>query len=288
MNRIKILIGRVESRIRRINRAVNHDKFEIRFAEFDNTIEFDSFDFVIPLSLRDARFLNRRIKQGDGKLAQRAVVASNEVIDLTDDKIRFNRFLLREFPELVPAFGNSAFDKPYLVKKRKDSGGRNTFLITNEKEEGNAANLLCDRDYFCQEYVAGDVEYTAHILFDKKILSGFTNVFSMKRDLYVRGERMKPFTDIRIRAIPLQFKQTLESVLAGIGFRGYGCFNYKIKQGKPMIFELNSRLGGSAHSSLNQLLRALFRFGASHQERVTSVPTLAIESPMHEHASAIE
>ena len=257
----RLLISDVESRKRAIISALEENEFEVQFEELSSAA-YECFDAVIPLTLRDARMINARILQGDTILGSRAIVAHEKVINLTNDKLRFNRFLRRNYREMVPAFSRSAFPRPFLLKKRKDSGGLNTFLIRTEEDELQHQNLIHSDDFFCQDYTQGQVEYTAHFLFDDRILYGFTNMFRMNRDLFVRGEKMKPFTDVQVFAMPLEFGELFETILRQIGFSGFGCFNYKLRDGVPQIFELNARLGGSANYDLANLFRALDRFQA--------------------------
>jgi hypothetical protein len=42
-----------------------------------------------------------------------------------------------------------------------------------------------------------------------------------------------------------------------LNFQGLCCFNYKLVDGQPVIFELNPRFGGSLPRDINRMLFAL-------------------------------
>ena len=50
---------------------------------------------------------------------------------------------------------------------------------------------------------------------------------------------------------------TFSSILTAIGYEGLCCFDYKIANGKPKIFEINPRFGGSLGNYLFSFLNNL-------------------------------
>ena len=79
----------------------------------------------------------------------------------------------------------------------------------------------------------------------------------MNRDYYIRGVRMQPFKNVQMSIVDPVFDAIFAKILAALEFEGVGCFNFKIIDEQPVIFELNPRYGGSLSRDINNFLTAL-------------------------------
>jgi hypothetical protein len=53
-----------------------------------------------------------------------------------------------------------------------------------------------------------------------------------------------------------EFEDVFTRILRRLDYVGVACFDYKVRDGKPLIFELNPRLGASMAGSIHRLLPA--------------------------------
>ncbi len=86
-----------------------------------------------------------------------------------------------------------------------------------------------------------------------KPLFDTTVEFAFDSDHYVRGVQNDP---ISIGKIETPFRDVFAAVLQALDYSGTSCFNYKIADGKPKLFEINPRAGGSLRLDLNAYLDA--------------------------------
>ena len=122
------------------------------------------------------------------------------------------------------------------------------------------------RKYFRQEFIAGKTEYTTHIvMFEARIRFASTFAFDFDRDHFVKGRRFQP---VSRRQMASPFLDIFEGILNALEFCGTCCFNYKIVEGVPKIFELNPRFGGSLAGDINSYLDAYIGVLAERRSRL--------------------
>lgn len=266
----RILFSRDPGRNETLAKQIDPDRFAIAFDSLTERGDLAEFEFLVALTIPDLQWLATREA---GRVVPGHLVPPLTALELAHDKLEFNRFLRRAFPDCVPDFEQD-FALPYLIKKRRDAGANHTWLIRTAEEEQQHRAELESTDFFRQVYVPGRIEYTAHIFFHERILAGFTVEFHMNRDWYVRGIRMQPFQNVEMVATDLQHAELFAEILNELCFRGFCCFNYKLIDGQPKIFELNPRLGGSAHLRINEMLEAM----VDHLDGVRSIAPLKTPS----------
>ncbi len=217
------------------------------FESTPHAIAFDEFSpgnlsmyqLVVPLTVRDLRHL-------DG---HRDLLCNNPIplpslrsVALCDDKRLLNEALIANgFGDCIPMLGLfQAY--PYILKKRIDEWGVNSHIVHTRAAENLLADKLVDPDYFRQEYIAGKTEYTAHVLFKQgRVACATTVAFEFENDVFIKGREPD-----RERAVcECAWLDLFGRILASIGFEGLCCFNYKICNGQPLIFEINPRFGAS-------------------------------------------
>ena len=193
------------------------------------------YDLVIPLTVPDLLHVS-------GSLPDNLIpIPSVEAITLCDDKSLFNETLLASrFAPYIPRINTRQY--PYVLKKRKDEWGQHCFIIHNEKEEERFTSLLENEDYFTQEFVGGNTEYTTHLLIQKgEMVSALTIKYLF--DMVDRVKGKDPWKMALISSSP--YVALFADILRYIGFEGLCCVNYKVRDRQPYILEVNPRCGGS-------------------------------------------
>jgi len=176
-------------------------------------------------------------------------------VSLTDDKPRFMEFLADNgFAEFAPEVYRDDVAYPFIYKKRIDIAGKNSHVIASAKDRAQFESGIPNEEYFKQEYVGGRTEYTTHLLAVKgESTFDSTMEFVFDRDAYVRGVRCEP---AETRKVETPFVDVFQAILKALNYSGTACFNYKIADGVPKIFELNARAGGSLRLDLNAYVDA--------------------------------
>jgi hypothetical protein len=230
---------------------IDRNRFSPEFDKLENAI-MNNFNLIIPLEIPDIVFLNRYHSNLNG---QKYLAPTTHVLKIANDKKMFNNFLIESgYHELLPRV-NIKLDFPYILKKRFDGWGLNSVIIKDSKSEGILKENLTSPKYFKQEYIEGNHEYTTHILRNRgKILFNATVEFKFKEHLFVKGKYFKPCSENNLGSSP--FLDIFEMILNDLDFNGLCCFNYKIQNDKPKIFELNPRYGGSLPRFLKGMMVA--------------------------------
>ena len=247
---IRILFSANQGFETNIRRGFKLLRYEILFDGFapENIREND---LLVPLNISDVRALSRiRHTIAD----KRIPIPNLEVIEICDDKYLFDKTLTdKGFKEILPKIGHN-LPVPFFLKKRKDWGGSNSHLISNAEDEEKFRGLIDSPDYMRQEIIEGRDEYATHILFrDHKIVRALTIKHTFPKRLSINGQDKSVYSKIGRCA----YLNTFSSILYAIGFEGLCCFDYKVVNGKPCLFEINPRFGGSLGTYFFTFLRRL-------------------------------
>lgn len=210
------------------------------FLEFDG-IDPDRFDLIVPTTLKDARYFNRNFAHLNHL---KAIVPSDEAIDACDQKLEFVRTLAaRGFSRYLPAWGDSV-DYPYLLKKNVGEWGVGIHVVGGVEAEIACRGELGSDDYLRQQYIEGRTEYTTHLLmasgrnaFMRSVEFGFADPW------HVKGKRFQHTFQSPVDH--RRYSKLFEEVMNALGFQGFCCFNYKLVDDVPKIFEVNPRYGAS-------------------------------------------
>ncbi|MCC8410887.1 ATP-grasp domain-containing protein [Mucilaginibacter sp. UR6-1] len=222
---------------------------KLNFEEFCSDTNFAMYDLVIPMSVQDVTYCHaaRNIIKTD-----LIPIPSLEAITICDKKDMLV-YKLREagLGHLTPSVHRSY---PYILKKNAGDFSRNTFIINNKDDEKTFEQELNDPDYFTQELIFGKKEYASHIVFKNgKIMANVTVCHRYSERAYLQG---KTTSEARNR-VPNRHQEAFTQVLNAIGFEGLCCIDYKEVNGKPKIFEINPRFGGSLRFYFKGLLSQL-------------------------------
>ncbi|MBV8388224.1 MAG: hypothetical protein JO080_00335 [Mucilaginibacter sp.] len=226
-----------------------------------HNIKFDAFtpenikasDLVIPLVIEDARLLAQLRELLKDKLLQSSSV---ETVNICDNKFLFNETLVEKgFGDAIPKIGNN-LPFPFLLKKRVSLGGDDSHVVTDEVTKKKLDHLIDSGDYFCQEIVEGAKEYATHILFkNDEIVATLTVEYTFFNDRPINGKEGFICSNI----VKCPHLDAFAAILKAIDYEGICCFDYKVMNGKPKIFEINPRFGGSLGNYFSALLPQLMR-----------------------------
>ena len=221
-----------------ISRSFKKTRHQIKFAEIPAD-DIRDFDIVVPLSIRDLKYLSENLALIPSNLIP---IPSLNSINLCDDKYLFNQTLiLKGFGEFIPVMG-ADLKYPYILKKRYDIAGENSYIVADPFEARKYKVLLTHPDYFTQEFIAGPHEYATHLL----IKGGeIVRAINVKYCFYSAEPIKGKSKQIYQRICRCRYLDIFTSVLNSIGFEGLCCVNYKVCDDRPMILEINPRFGGS-------------------------------------------
>ena len=248
----RILISPKHDWVQKCKGIINFDQFDIDYREIEKVNNLYKYDAIIPLYEKDSRYLN---KKKNSFKNQKFLIPSNEVIAICEDKKRFydvleSHGLGKYTPKIDPSLS-----PPYILKKKITEWGKDTFIINNVQEEQDYQEELQSPDFFKQEYIKGKEEITCHFLIvDGIIQYAYTLSFLFEHAIYVKGLPMPSFGNAVITEVESTHLPLFQNILLAIGYEGVGCFDYKIKDGEPLIFEINPRVGGSLPLDVNRFL----------------------------------
>jgi hypothetical protein len=196
-------------------------------------------DLLVPLSVQ-------ALEQLQG---MRALITANPIpipsmasVRLCDDKYLFNQALIASgFGDLIPRM-DGAPRFPYILKKRRGEWSQHIHVIRGNDDELTHADALASAEHFQQEIVHGPYEYATHILFKQGRIACSLNIeYAFGTAIPIKGRDREIYK--KICSCP--FLDVFSSVLSSIGFEGLCCINYKERDGRPLILEINPRFGGS-------------------------------------------
>ena len=250
--KLKILFSKREDWEPLIRKDFRYTHHELVFGGFFND-DLEQYDLLVPLTIVDLEYLN-----SIGHLTKKnpIPIPSQECLDLCNDKYLFYQKLVEnDLGEYTPRI-SSNLPYPYILKKRIDEWGINSHIITDREHELKFSDCLNSPEYFSQELVPGKDEYTTHILFSKGNIICTSNIeYKFNTNFFIRGRKENPIFSHKIKQSP--YLSLFSSILILIGFEGLCCFNYKIVDDKPVIFEINPRFGASLSNHFLDFVRCL-------------------------------
>lgn len=235
-----------------IRSQLDATRYECDFGDFLKG-SFEGYDAIVPLTLEDYWGLNER---GD-ELRGRAIFPPNSLVQLCHAKSRFNEYVLStDFASLIPSTSVPPGAYPYILKKIEDEYGSSSYLIRDPDDEAAHRSEVDSAEYFKQSYVPGRFEHTTHMLMCDGDLKYSLNVsYDMGKDYYVKSSKDRQVADSIDAHSP--HIEAFKAVLGSLGYAdGTCCFNYKERDGVPLIFEVNPRFGGSLFRDINAYLDA--------------------------------
>jgi hypothetical protein len=201
--------------------------------------DLEAFDAVAPLLIQHYRPLARR----PDLLGRKFIHPTAEVVALCHDKLALTRFLIANgFGDFTPALQAPGPPYPYVWKQRHSGWGRDCHVVMGP--DGEAPFDLADPGWFAQTLAPGRVEFATHVLrVNGEIRYVSTVAYGMDGPMLVLGENHSPISAQLHRGCP--YPALFGDILSALDYQGTACFDYKIVDGKPLIFEINPRFGAS-------------------------------------------
>lgn len=221
-----------------LRRAFTGWPVDLVFARFaDLTLE--DFDLVVPLNVGDALWLTA---QADFNSRNAIPVAPADVIETCDDKKAFEDAITAAGLGIHVPSRAERTTYPYVLKKRRDHSSISTRIIRDEADEERLGPLARDPEYFTQDLIRGRREYATHINFMAgEVVSELTVEFTFSID---HGIKLKDPVLFQ-RYVRCPDLLPMEAMLRALRYEGLCCFNYKLSNGRIVVFELNPRFGGT-------------------------------------------
>ncbi len=232
--------------------AIRHNLDRRHTPSFDDLAEIrpEDFDAVVPLPTADYKVLARHPALRGRKFFHPAP----DVAALCHDKRALNRFLIDQgFGDLVPPLRAPGPPYPYVWKRRIGGWGQQCRLVDGLDAERGLD--LTDPDWFAQAVTSGTTEYATHILrTGGQVRYASTFVYEMAGAAVILGERNGPRT-IRFQRGSAHLA-LFADILARLDYEGTACFDYKLADGAPRLFEINPRFGASLAFDINAYVEA--------------------------------
>jgi carbamoylphosphate synthase large subunit len=212
--------------------------------------DLTAYDAIIPLLIFHYEQLSQRATLRGVKF----IHPDPDVVALCDDKLRFAQFMTANgFGAFIPGLRSRGAPYPYIWKKRHGVWGMNCTVVATAEDE--TAQDAADDSWFAQEYVSGSIEYATNILrVDGVVRYVSTYRHQMPKPIFVKGEKSTPLRTSFERGS--EFIDIFTDILDCLEFEGTACFDYKVEDGQPTIFELNPRCGGSMRADVTEYARA--------------------------------
>lgn len=208
--------------------------------------DFTAFDIVVPLTLHDRPILQRA-------RVWNALFPSAAAEALCHDKLAFNRAVIAAgLGAHIPPMLAAPCDFPVILKRRCDAWGTHSRILAAPPDQPIDPELE-----FLQTYVPGSEEWATHLLLrDGEILFEATIRYEMPPGPHVKGMRTGELASEWL-AGPVPYLDCFRRILRAVGFTdGTCCFDYRLRDGLPLVFELNPRFGGSLMGRIGPYLAA--------------------------------
>lgn len=210
-------------------------------------VELSDFDAVVPLKLEDHAIIERA--RAGGRMIH-AVIVPARGRENCHDKVEFSKRMTASgfgayLPRMLEPAEIRGADFPVVVKSRREANGRGTHVIHNQAELEPHLPSLGSGEALVQELIPGDEEFAAHLLMHEGMLMYATAIYyKMPRSHLIKGHEWKPVVRHWLPSCP--FKPLWYEILQSLGITsGTVCIDYRLRDGRPVIFEINPRLGAS-------------------------------------------
>lgn len=248
--KLNILLTKKDAWEPGIRRAFRFLPHQLTFGDVPSATLTD-YDLVIPLTIEDVLYLDS-VPHFNNAIP----LPSVECVQLCDDKYRFAQVLIEQgFGDYLPKISDD-LAYPYFLKKKISIGGDDSHFIENREQELALLNSVNAQEYFRQAFISGYSEFAAHVLFDgQRIVRAITLEYLFDKDGAVSGRDDK--FGIKMHPNKAEHLKLFTEILNAIHYQGICCIDYKLIDGRPMLFEINPRVGGNLSPFIFSFLRSL-------------------------------
>ena len=220
------------------------------FCEFSESLNKKA-KAILPLTLKDQKLINRLENQHFFR--QNSISPSDRTMAICDNKKMFSDYLEKQgFGSYLPK--QKIQEPPYIIKPKTGQWGLDIHIVRSKNDEESLQHILGKASHFKQEFIEGSEEYTTHFLYHKKFYLFRTYEFGYDTNAPIKGIEM-PYKFKRLINHET-FRPLFEDILKSLDYQGIGCFNYKLVDDKPKIFEMNPRFGASLCGMIDDAIEA--------------------------------
>lgn len=249
---LKILFSNRDGWVDPLQRKFHFTRHQVTFGDIQHS-DLGAYDIVVPLAMEDLRYLSHA---PPGLQHSLIPIPSAAAIELCDDKLAFHRHLAgRGFDRWLPRIG-ATLGLPYVLKRNPDEAGEHCHIVTSAQAERALPPECAQPDYFREEFVPGRREYACHILFMGGCVAYALAIeYGYATDHPIKGRTAPAY----MRICRCAWLAPFTEMLRALEFEGLCCVNYKLRDGAPVVLEINPRLGRSATGYFFAFLRHLAR-----------------------------
>jgi carbamoyl-phosphate synthase large subunit len=212
----------------------------------ENIIQTEKIDIVLIGTDTELPIFSYNKKLLEEKYRVIIVVSNSKVIEIANDKFLTSNFLKNNgfhFPISYMSYDQDGIsllkeqnNYPYIAKPIDGARSKGVEIINDEKDLNRVTSYR--NNLVIQEYIAEtDGEFTSGCLvFNRKCVA----VVTLKRDLRDGNTYRAYYSDDFEK-----YNSFISSVAEKLGVEGPCNFQFRIKNGQPVIFEINSRFSGT-------------------------------------------
>lgn len=131
---------------------------------------------------------------------------------------------------------------PYMVKRRWGGNSQHAHRIEKTEQENQMAEVIASPDYLVQQWVHGPEEFAAHILF---IGGRIRRILTCRYGLPSSTAVLSQSPVREFGRGPSRHHTVFTKALRALEFEGLCCIDYREVGGRPVILEVNPRMGYS-------------------------------------------
>lgn len=200
------------------------------------------------LLIRNAQILGKNILpicQSDYFYKNSIFKNTKETIELLDNKSKFGKYMLQNFPESVPTiysyqFSDETYVRPSENEKliQKPNTGCGGTGITIVKHIDTTL-----KNHIVSQYIEHKTYYVGHFLVKKGII--YEKIFFCSSHPYING--IKTGRTINYTVLPelLVDDSIFNNIFSNLSYSGFADCDFTIVNDRIIIFEINPRPGGS-------------------------------------------
>lgn len=253
-------------------RVAAHSGGRVETHPFDELIEVVSharrfqFRAVVPFTTDQMKLLEHQRQTFDAFGCKLVCCDDYEVVRIFDDKVRFFRYmddygLMDLVPEVfVVQHDGQRIDYadiryPCIFKLAITHAGNGSTIHQDPSRPLDLDKIPADTDYVVQEYIPGGVEYAAQLYVEGgAVRRSLFYRATRTTDFYIhRGHHAGPYDTLET----IDGEEELHNIFASINYTGFAAADLKVVDGRPKVFEINPRLGGTLIRNLDDMMSFL-------------------------------
>jgi carbamoyl-phosphate synthase large subunit len=214
-------------------------------ASMENIIKLERIDLIMIGTDVELPFFAKFASYLEDKYEIKIIVSSQKVINIANDKWLTAEFLKENgfpFPKSALTTDSHALDKlvmqagfPFIAKPVDGARSKGLKIITNNQELKDITSYK--NNLVVQEMIGEEEgEFTTGVIVVEGICKG---VVSMTRDLR-DGNTWRAYRDENYK-----YDSIIGNIAEKLGVEGPANFQYRIRNGEPVIFEINARFSGT-------------------------------------------